>query len=240
MPQNISKKLSLLLICTILCIFFFLNISFGNTRSFDLTPLLPITLVKDVQQNRDPYIKEVNQQLRKTRELLNDLKKMRTQTSSQEKQEDLYAPIMKLTKDLEHAERISKNLDVIDPQPWLRNKTEMDAVLANLEVTYDETLPLLHDQTRFLQDAAHHAKIAREYGEEGKKDLFHKNTLAAKKAASLAQQEGVDSDFLREGISELDDALSHIKQDRIAAAATLTEGAYLHLNSAFKQSQNSE
>ncbi|MCA9453870.1 MAG: hypothetical protein KC584_14805, partial [Nitrospira sp.] len=138
-----------------------------------------------------------------------------------------------------HAERISKNFDVIDPQPWLRNKTEMDAVLADLEVTYDETLPLLHDQTRFLQNAVHHAKIAREYGEEGRKDLFHKNTLAAKKAASLAQQEGIDSDFLREGISELDDALSHIKQDRIAAAATLTEGAYLHLNSAFKQSQNS-
>lgn len=165
---------------------------------------------------------------------------MRTQAPSQEKQEDLNAPIMKLTKELEHAERISKNLDVIDPQPWLRNKTEMDAVLADLEVTYDETLPLLHDKSRFLQDAVHHAKFATEYGEEGRKDLFHKNTLAAKKAASLAQKEGVDSDFVKEGISELEDALSHIKQDRIAATATLTEGAYLHLNSSLTQSQHSE
>ena len=239
MQQNFSQKSSIIFITTILCIFSFFYISFGKTRSFDQTPLPPITLVKAVQQNHEPYIKDVHQQLQKSRALLNDLKKMRTQALSQEKQEDLNAPIMKLTKELEHAERISKNFDVIDPQPWLRNKTEMDAVLADLEVTYDETLPLLHDQTRFLQNAVHHAKIAREYGEEGRKDLFHKNTLAAKKAASLAQQEGIDSNFLREGISELDDALSHIKQDRIAAAATLTEGAYLHLNSAFKQSQNS-
>lgn len=240
MQQNFLQRSSIFFITTILCIFSFINLSFGTTRSFDQTPLPPITLVKAVQQNHEPYINDVHQQLQKSRSLLNDLKKMRTQASSQEKQEDLYAPIMKLTKELEHAERISKNLDVIDPQPWLRNKTEMDAVLADLEVTYDETLPLLHDKSRFLQDAVHHAKIATEYGEEGRKDLFHKNALAAKKAASLAQNEGVDSDFVKEGISELEDALSHIKQDRIAAAATLTEGAYLHLNSALKQSQHSE
>ncbi|HSF08189.1 MAG TPA: small metal-binding protein SmbP [Nitrospirales bacterium] len=240
MQQNFSRKSFITLISMTLCIFSFLDMSFGKTRSFEQTPIPPIKLVKDVQENPEPYIKDVHQQLQKSRALLNDLKKMRTQASSQKKQEDLYAPIMKLTKELEHAERISKNLDVIDPQPWLRNKTEMDAVLADLEVTYDETLPLLQDRTRFLQDAVHHAKIAMEYGGEGRKDLFHKNALAAKKAASLAQKEGVDSAFVKEGISELEDALSHIKQDRIAAAATLTEGAYLHLNSALKKSQNSE
>ncbi len=240
MQQNFLQKSFIFLISTTLCLFSFLNISFGKTRSFEQTPDFPMTLVKAVQQNHEPYIKDVHQQLQKSRALLNDLKKMQTQASSQEKQEDLYAPIMKLTKELEHAERISKNLDVIDPQPWLRNKTEMDAVLANLEVAYDETLPLLQDRTRILQDAVHHAKIAAEYGKEGRKDLFHKNTLAAKKSASLAQKEGFDSDFVKEGISELENALSHIKDDRIAAAATLTEGAYLHLNSALKQPQNSE
>ncbi|GJL68230.1 MAG: hypothetical protein NPIRA06_08650 [Nitrospirales bacterium] len=240
MRQIFPQQLIICLTSTTLCMFSFLNLSFGKTRSVEQTPLPPMTLVKAVQQNHEPYIQDVHQQLQKSRALLNKLKKVRTQASSQEKQEDVNASIMKLTKELEQAERISKNLDVIDPQPWLRNKTEMDAVLANLEVTYDETLPLLQDKIRFLQDAVHHAKIATEYGEERRKDLFHKNTLAAIKAASLAQKEGVDSGFVKEGISELEDAISHINQDRIAAAVSLTEGAYLHLNSALKQSKNSE
>ncbi len=199
-----------------------------------------IMLVTDVKQNQQPYIEDVRQQLQKSRELLKDLKKMRTQASSEERKEDLYYPVMKLTLELEHAERVAKNLDVIDPQGWLRNKTEMDAVLADLEVTYDEALPLLQDQTRFLQDAVHHAKIAAAYGEEGRKDLFHKKTLAAKKYASLAQKEGIDSGFVKEGISELEDALSHITQDNIGAAGTLVQGAYLHLNSALKKSKDIE
>jgi hypothetical protein len=85
----------------------------------------------------------------------------------------------------------------------------------------------LHDKTRSLQEAVHHAQVAAEYGKEGRKDLFLKNTLAAKKYASLAQKEGIDSAFVKEGISELEDALSHISQDKVGAAATLVQGANL-------------
>lgn len=240
MHKVISQQFLILAISTTLFICSSLNVSFGKSTHVEQTLRPQIILVKDVKPNDEPYIADVRQQLQKSRALLNDLTKMRTQASSEERKEDLYYPVMKLTKELEHAERVAKNLDVIDPQGWLRNKTEMDAVLADLEVTYDEVLPLLQDQTRFLQDAVHHAKIAAAYGEEGRKDLFHKNTLAAKKSASLAQKEGMDSDLVKEGISELEDALSHIKQDRISAAATLTEGAYLHLNSALKKSKNAE
>ncbi len=163
MRQIFSQRSIICLISTTLCMFSFLNLSFGKTWNFEQTPLPPITWVQDVQQNRDPYIKNVHQQLQKSRALLTDLQKMQTQTSNQEKQADLNAPIMKLTEELEHAERMAKNLDVIDPQPWLRNKTEMDAVLANLEVTYDETF-------RLLQDKPRSEKIATEYREEGRKN----------------------------------------------------------------------
>ncbi|GJL57795.1 MAG: hypothetical protein NPIRA03_06520 [Nitrospirales bacterium] len=117
MRQIFSPQSIIYLISIILCMFSFLNLSFGKTWNFEQTPILPITLVKDVQPNRDAYIKDVRQQLQKSRALLTDLKMMQTQASSQEKQADLNAPIMKLTKELEHAERIAKNLDVIDPQP---------------------------------------------------------------------------------------------------------------------------
>ena len=153
MQHGLSPKSLILVFTTSLFFFSLSNVLFGKSMNFVSTPSPHITLIKNVQKNHEPYIEDVHQQLQKSRALLEDLKTMRTQASSEEKQQGLYGPIMKLTKELEHAERISKNLDVIDPEPWLRNKTEMDAVLADLEVAYNEALPLLQDQTRSLQDA---------------------------------------------------------------------------------------
>lgn len=240
MEPVISQRSFRFPIYVILIFFSFLNVAFGKSMNVEAFRTPSSAHGINVNQDHQPYIEDVRQKLQKSRELLKDLKKMRTQASSEEEQQNLYVPVMKLTKELEHAERFSKNLDVIDPQPWLRNKTEMNAVLANLEVAYDEALPFLHDKTRSLQEAVHHAQVAAEYGKEGRKDLFLKNTLAAKKYASLAQKEGIDSGFVKEGISELEDALSHISQDNVGAAATLVQGAYLHLNSALKKSVNIE
>ncbi len=145
MQKVIPRNFLILAISTILFIFSFLNVSFGKSTHSNQTLRPSILLVKDATPNHEPYIADVRQHLQKSRALLNDLTKMRSQASSEEKKDDLYAPVMKLTKELEHAERIAKNLDVIDPEPWLRNKTEMDAVLADLEVAYDEALPLLKD-----------------------------------------------------------------------------------------------
>lgn len=64
----------------------------------------------------------------------------------------------------------------------------MDAVLADLEVTYDQTFPLLHDKKRSLQEALHHAKVALGYGKEKRKDLSLKNTQAAKRYALLTRE----------------------------------------------------
>lgn len=44
------------------------------------------TLVINVNQDQEPYIENVRQQLQKSRGLLNDLKKMRTQASSAHEQ----------------------------------------------------------------------------------------------------------------------------------------------------------
>ena len=144
MQQNFSQKSSILFITTTFCMFFFLNISFGKTMNFQQTPIPPMALIKDVQQNHVPYIKDVHQKIQKSRKLLNDLTKMRTHATSEERKKELYAPVMKLTKELEHAERVAENLNVSDPKGWQRNKTEMDAVLADLEVTYNKTSPLLN------------------------------------------------------------------------------------------------
>jgi cell shape-determining protein MreC len=144
MQQNFSQKSSIFFITTTFCMFSFWNISFGKTMNFEQTPIPPMTLIKDVQQNHEPYIKDVHQQIQKSRKLLNDLTKMRTQATSEERKEELYAPVMKLTKELEHAERVAEHLNVNDPKGWQRNKTEMDAVLADLEVTYNNTSPLLN------------------------------------------------------------------------------------------------
>lgn len=118
--------------------------------------------------------------------------------------------------------RIRIHIDVIDPEPWLRNKTEMDAVLADLQVAYDEAIPFLHNQSRSLQEAVHRAKIATEFGAEGRKDFFLKNIQSAKPYASLPPNQGIESGFVKEGISELDNALS-LAQDRLGAATTFEE-----------------
>ncbi|MEX2492454.1 MAG: small metal-binding protein SmbP [Nitrospirales bacterium] len=237
MQQIISQR-SLMFVFSIVAIFFsLLNVSFGKNVEFRNGPVPSNNFLHSVKQDRQPYIEEVRQQIEKSRELLADLQKMRSQASNKETKENLYYPVMKLTKEIEHAERVSQHLDVIDPQGWLRSKREVDAVLADLHATYDDTLPLLHDQTRSLEDALHHAKIAADYGKEGRKDLFLKNTTSAKKYADLTREQGMKSELLNEAISELQDAIDHINQDKIGAAATLAQGAYLHLVSAMNEEE---
>jgi hypothetical protein len=217
-----------------MALIFYLNASFGTSANIGNHTGADMTPVNNSDQNQQSYIEDVQEQLQKTRELLKDLQGKHGKASSEERQQNVFAIIIKLTKELKHAERLANKFDVVDPEPWLRNKSEMDAVLADLQVAYDEAFPFLHDKTRFLQEAVHHAQVATEYGKEGKKDLFLKNTQSAKQFASLAQNQGLGSDVVKEGISELEDALFHIELDHLGQATTLTQGAYLHLSSALK------
>ncbi|GJL48816.1 small metal-binding protein SmbP [Candidatus Nitrospira salsa] len=191
------------------------------------------------QDKLQQYKEDVEQQLKKAQNLLQDIES-RIDTRSKENQETLKRKMMKLNKELEHAQRVYKNFDSVDPKDWLRDKTEVDAVMANLDMAYDEILPTLHDKSRYLQEAVHHAKLAESFAEEERKNLFLKNSEKAKDYASLAQQEGIDSEPLSESISELNDAIAHINQDKLGAAKTLIRGAYLHLNSAFKEQKDSQ
>ncbi|MBA3965819.1 MAG: hypothetical protein H0X47_08595, partial [Nitrospirales bacterium] len=92
MHKVISQQFLILAISTTLFICSSLNVSFGKSTHVEQTLRPQIILVKDVKPNDEPYIADVRQQLQKSRALLNDITKMRTQASSEERKEDLYYP----------------------------------------------------------------------------------------------------------------------------------------------------
>ena len=199
----------------------------------------PIFVKLTSQDKLQRYRQDIQEQVQKSQDLLQDLQR-RIEARSQENQETLKRKMMKLNKEIEHAQRIYDNFDTIETKDWLRSKSEVDAVMARLDAAYDEILPALNDISRYLQEAVHHANIAVEYGKEERKNLFLKNSEKARDYATRAKQEGLDSELLSEGISELRDAIAHIKLDKMGAATTLLRGASLHLQSAFTQVMNTQ
>ncbi len=211
------------------------TLTFGRTLNTNYyhSPFLILAELTS-QDKLQQYKEDIQQQFKKAHDLIQELEN-KIDTRSQGNQDTLRRNMMELNKELEHAQRMYRNFDTIDPKNWLREKREVDAVMASLDEAYDDILPNLHDKTRYLQEAVHHAKLAKNFAEEERNDLFLKNSEKAKEHASLAQQAGIDSEFVAEGISELKDAIYHINEDKVGAATTLIGGAYLQLHSAFKQ-----
>ena len=237
--NNYLFRLRTVLILSVIGLsFFFTSHAFGETphRSHFNSPFL-FHVEFSSQQKLQEYHKDIQQQLQKSRDLLKDMENT-VHARSSEEQENLKRKMMKLNKEVEHAQRVYDKFDTIEAKDWLRDKAEVDAVMANLDVAYDEILPILRDKTRYLQEAVHHAKLAKNFGEEKRGNLFLKNTEKAKQYAALAQEEGLDSELITESLSQLKDAVTHINEDNVGAATTLIEGAYLHLNTAFKQQKN--
>lgn len=98
----------------------------------------------------------------------------RAETATGDEATTLKRMATKLNAELWHAKRIFKNLDVIDPEPWLRDKTEMHAVLGDLLVTSNRAVPLLQDQTRYLQEAVDRTHDAIYFGKKIKRGYFLK------------------------------------------------------------------
>ena len=180
---------------------------------------------------QDSYYQYVAMKIQKAEELLNALQQQ-GKAATGEKATTLTRTATKLNAELDHAKRIFKNLDVIDPEPWLRDKSEVNAVLGDLMVTYNRALPLLHDQTRFLQAAVGHTQDAIYFGKKGQESLFLKMTELGLEAVEQARKAGGNSEYLQEAVSQLKDVRDHIRLDKIGGAVILAQSAYLHLNSA--------
>jgi hypothetical protein len=207
----------------------------GNLFGFDGKNAQEELLVgqgnKERKTEQDSYHQYVELNIQKAEDLLKELKK-KAETTTGEENADLERMATKLHADVDHAKRVFKNLDVIDPEPWLRNKTEVNAVLADLMVTYDRAVPLLHARTRYLQEAVDRAHDAVYFGKKDQRGLFVKMTELGLTAAEKAQKAGVNSEFLKEAIAQLKDVREHIHLDKVGGAVILAKSAYLHLNSA--------
>lgn len=186
---------------------------------------------KESKTQQDSYQQYVELNIQKAEELLKELKK-KAKTATGDEATTLTRTATKLNAELDHAKRIFKNLDVIDPEPWLRDKTEVNAVLGDLMVTYNRAIPLLHDQTRYLQEAVDYTQDAIHFGKKDQKNLFLKMTELGLDAAEQSRKAGVNSEYLKEAISQLKDVRDHIRLDKIGGAVVLAQSAYLHLNSA--------
>lgn len=180
---------------------------------------------------QESYFQYVAMKIQRAEKLLTELQK-KAKTVTGDEATTLTRTATKLNAELDHAKRIFKNLDVIDPEPWLRNKTEVNAVLADLMVTYNRAIPLLHDQTRYLQEAVDYTQDAIHFGKKDQKSLFLKMTELGLDAAEQSRKAGVNSEYLKEAISQLKDVRGHIRLDKIGGAVVLAQSAYLHLNSA--------
>jgi hypothetical protein len=104
-----------------MALIFYVNASFGTSANIGNHTGADMTPVNNSDQNQQSYIEDVQEQLQKTRELLKDLQGKHGKPSSEERQQNMFAIIIKLTKELKHAERLANKFDVVDHEPWLRN-----------------------------------------------------------------------------------------------------------------------
>ena len=186
---------------------------------------------------QDSYRRHVAVKIQKSEELLTDLLE-RAERKTGEERENIKRAATKLNAELDHAKRMFQHLHTLDPEPWQRNKTEMNAVLADLADTYDRVLPFLQDNTRLLQQALDRTEDALFYQEQ--KDLFLKMTESGLNLARESQKEGIQSQALQEAISQLEDARDHIRDEHMGGAVTLIQSASLHLNSVLKHQMDRE
>lgn len=189
----------------------------------------------DTPSQQDQYRQLVKNRIQEAEDLLSDLLE-RVETRTGEERENLQRAATKMHAELEHAKRIVENFEGEDAKQWLRNNTELNAVMANLEVAYDRALPFLRDKARLLQKAVERTGDALFYKEQ--KDLFQKMTDSALKFAQKAQQEGLHSEFVQEAIARLREAQEkvHVNLDDAVEKA---RRAHAQLQSALKHHRDS-
>jgi hemerythrin-like domain-containing protein len=192
---------------------------------------------ENIQPSPEKYKHNVKKHIQKAEDLLMDLME-RAEKATGEERETLERTAVKINAELEHAKRIFSNFEGKDAEQWLRNKTELNAVMANLDVAYDQAIPYLRDKVRLLQEAIDRTGDALFYKEQ--KDLFNKMTESGLRLAEKAVQEGIQSEFVQEAISKLQKAREQFRLDNKDGAIEAARSAYLQLNSALKHYLDTE
>lgn len=189
------------------------------------------------QPSPEKYKQHVKKHIHKAEALLAELIE-KVETATGEEREALERTATKINAELQHAKRMFENFEGKDAEQWLRNKTELNAVMANLDVAYDQALPYLRNKLRLLQEAIDRTGDALFYKEQ--KDLFNKMTQSGLELAEKALQEGMQSEFVQEAISKLKNAREQFRLNNKEKAIEAARSAYLQLNSALKHYLDTE